>query len=199
MLRYILAAWCGFWGGVIAAAVLLLVALSLSGCAASQPATAEQAPPTLGTVQHLDSLTLKNWLPSSLAGLPPYLIPAPAGSTPKQRRQWQKAQAQNLARAGVQPSKVKNSSVATAPGATAINRPSAPVATAPHASASDNRKAGQRHGAAATAPHATASTTNRGGLPWWVFLLVAVSGAIGWEVLSARVAPVRQLLKWRVT
>jgi len=151
-------------------------------------------------MQRLDSATLQNWLPSDLSGLPPYLVPAPAGSSPKQRRQWQKAQAENLARAGVQPTtvKIKNSSVATAPGATAINRPASAVATAAGSVATDARKAGQRGGASAVGPGAVATATSSSGLPWWVYLLVAVLGAVGWELFSAKVAPVRQLLRWRM-
>jgi hypothetical protein len=73
------------------------------------------------------------------------LVPgaAPVGFTSK--RQWQKAQAQNLARAGLLPAKVKKSSVTTAPCATSINRPTSPVPTGSGA-AIDARKAGQRGG-----------------------------------------------------
>jgi hypothetical protein len=118
----------------------LVAGLALASCATSRPTTTDVPPEPVdvATGQRLDSLTLQNWLPAyklgglelASRGLPPYLVPAPAGSSPKQRRQWQKAQAQNLARAGVQPTKIKNSSVASAPGATAINRPASPVATA---------------------------------------------------------------------
>ena len=186
----------------------LLLGLSLASCTATQhtprqPVEYAEAIDTLASVTPKQSFRLTSALPASInlatLGLPPYLVPPPAGSTPRQRRQWQRAQAQNLARAGVQPQKIKNSSVATAPGATAVNRPSAPVATAPHAAATDNRKAGQRHGASAVGPGARAEATDkRGGTPWWVYLLVAVVGAAGWELFSVKVAPVRQLLKWRL-
>jgi hypothetical protein len=99
-------------------------------CPAAEPGQLHHEPPHqhiapraaghgLGTAPRLADAP--KWLPNDLAGLPPYLAPAPAGSSPKQRRPGQKAQAQNLARAGVQPTtvKIKNSSVATAPGATA--------------------------------------------------------------------------------
>lgn len=56
--------------------------------------------------------------------------------------------------------------LATAPGAVATS------------TSADNRKAGQRGGAAATAPDAVATaTTKKAGVPWWVFGLVALSGA----------------------
>ncbi len=131
---------------------------------------------------------------TSLATLPPYLVPAPVDSTPRQQRQWQKAQAQNLARAGVQPTKIKNSSVATAPGAVAINRSTSAVATGSGA-ATDARKAGTRGGSAAVGPGAVATSTNKG-TSLWVYLLVAVAGAVGWEYFSAQVIPLRSLLQW---
>jgi len=189
----------------------LVAGLALASCATSRPTTPAVPPPPpvdMATVQRLDSLTLQNWLPANLGGLdlailglPPYLVPAPAGSSPKQRRQWQKAQAQNLARAGVQPTtvKIKNSSVAGAPGATAINRPASAVATAAGSVATDARKAGQRGGASAVGPGAVATATSSSGPLWWVYLGVAVLGAVGWELFSAKVAPVRQLLRWRVS
>lgn len=65
------------------------------------------------------------------------------------------------------------------------------------ASVADNRKAGQRGGAAATAPSATATaTTKKAGVPWWVFLLVGVGSVVGWEWLSSQ-ALVRKWLPWR--
>lgn len=184
-LTSLLAVWVGFIGGIVTMLIVLAAILSLSSCAASHPS----APDVLTAL----SVQLR---PDSLASLPPYLVPAPAGSTPKQRRQWQKAQTQNLARAGVQPTKIKNSSVATATGATAINRPAAPVATAGSV-ATDARKAGQRGGASAVGEGAVATATSSHGPPWWVYLLVAVGGAVGWELFSAKVAPVRALLGWR--
>ena len=128
--------------------------------------------------------------------MPPYLVPAPAGSSPRQRRQWQRAQAQNLARAGVQPAKIKNSSVATAPGATAINRPASTVATGAGSVATDARKAGTRGGSAAVGPGAVATST-RSGPAWWWYLVAAIAGAVGWEVLTSQATPLRLLLKWR--
>jgi hypothetical protein len=65
--------------------------------------------------------------------------------------------------------------LATAPGAVATS------------TSTDNRKAGQRGGAAATAPDAVATaTTQKAGVPWWVFALVALAGALGWAWLSGR-------------
>lgn len=56
--------------------------------------------------------------------------------------------------------------LATAPGAVATS------------TSTDNRKAGQRGGAAATAPDAVATaTTKKAGVPWWVFALAALAGA----------------------
>jgi hypothetical protein len=56
--------------------------------------------------------------------------------------------------------------LATAPGAIATS------------TSTDNRKAGQRGGAAATAPDAVATTTTKkAGVPWWVFVLAALAGA----------------------
>ncbi|MDB5270873.1 MAG: hypothetical protein JWP58_3913 [Hymenobacter sp.] len=58
--------------------------------------------------------------------------------------------------------------VATAPGAVATST----------STSTDNRKAGQRGGAAATAPDAVATaTTKKAGVPWWVFVLMALAGA----------------------
>jgi hypothetical protein len=65
--------------------------------------------------------------------------------------------------------------LATAPGAVATS------------TATDNRKAGQRGGAAATAPDAVATaTTKKAGVPWWVFVGVAIAGALGWAWLRGR-------------
>lgn len=153
-------------------ALLLALTLSLASCAGSRSVPEATPPATaLSTAVAVDSL----------AGLPPYLVPAPVGSTPRQRRQWQKAQAANLARAGVLPAKLKNSSLATGAGAvaTTVTRPRAPVATgAGHAT--DNTKAGQRGGAAATAPDAVATATTESGLSYW-WLLVPVVGLLWWQ------------------
>jgi hypothetical protein len=189
-----------FASGVCCGWVIALVALALvlSSCATSRPAPATAVAPTapnLALVQSLDSQALAGWLPTDLSGLPAYLVPAPAGSTPRQRRQWQKAQTQNLARAGVQPTKIKNSSVATAPGAVAINRPTSPVATGSGA-ATDARKAGTRGGSSAVGPGAVATSTSTG-FAWWWYVVAAVAGAVGWEVLTSQVTPLRLLLKWR--
>lgn len=177
------------------------LSLGLASCTATRPAPADNLPAVavdVAQVQRLDSLTLLGWLPTDLTalGLPPYLIPAPAGSSPRQRRQWQRAQAQNLARAGVLPAKVKNSNLATAPGAVAINRPSAPVATGA-STATDARKAGTRGGSAAVGPGAIATATSSGP-PWWVYVLVAVLGAVGWEVVTHYLTAGRWL-PWRAT
>jgi hypothetical protein len=146
-------------------------------------------------VQRLDSQALAGWLPTDLCGLPAYLVSALAGSTPRQRRQWQKAQTQNLALAGVLPPKIKNSSVATAPGAVAINWPNSLVAIG-NGAATDARKSGTRGGSAAVGPRAVA-TNARAGTPTRAYLLVVVLSAVGWEVFSTKVTPVRQLLSWR--
>ena len=56
--------------------------------------------------------------------------------------------------------------IATAPGAVATS------------TSTDNRKAGQRGGAAATAPDAVATaSTKKAGVPWWALVLVALTGA----------------------
>lgn len=189
----------GFCGGCTLMILALVFVLSLASCTASRPAPAalgpqlEALPDSLpylrqraAQVRRLDSAALAGWLPRDYSALPAYLVPAPAGSTPRQRRQWQKAQAQNLARAGVLPAKIKNSSVAMAPGAVAINRPTSAVATGSGA-ATDARKTGQRGGASAVGPGAVATARNSHGPPWWVYLLVAAGGAVGWEVVAARV------------
>jgi hypothetical protein len=63
--------------------------------------------------------------------------------------------------------------LATAPGAVATS------------TSTDNRKAGQKGGAAATAPDAVATaTTEMASVPWWVFVGVAVAGAALWAWLS---------------
>lgn len=149
--------------------LLLAVSLSLASCSSTRPNVFNRAEPLPVTAACSPAL-------DSLARLPAYLVPAPVGSTPRQRRQWQKAQAANLARAGVLPTKLKNSSLATAPGAvaTTITRPRAPVATG-DGSATDNRKSGQKGGSAATAPDAVATTTTKMGLShWWLLLVAAV-------------------------
>jgi hypothetical protein len=186
-----------------------LALLALGSCTTSRPTVATTSPqlevtpdslpilPYLRETKRLDSLALVDWMPLNLAtlGLPAYLVPAPAGSTPRQRRQWQKAQAQNLARAGILPAKIKNSSVATAPGAVAINRPTSAVATGSGV-ATDTRKAGTRGGSAAVGPGAVATSTPTGA-SWWWYVLAALAGAVGWEVLTSQVTPLRLLLKWR--
>ena len=190
-----------FFSGMFAALTLGILALAFvlgtASCTATRPGAATQLPPNPALVQQLDSAALAGWLPRDYSALPAYLVPAPAGSTPRQRRQWQKAQAQNLARAGVLPAKIKNSSVATAPGATAINRNTSPVAIGA-STATDARKAGTRGGSAAVGPGAVATSTSAN-VPWWVYLVVAVGGAVGWEIVSAKVAPLRTLLRWRTT
>ena len=186
----LLAAWFGFGCGIITMLIVIAVALSMSSCAASHSrrVLTPQPPDVLAALP--PSLS-----PSALAALPPYLVPAPAGSTPRQARQWQRAQAQNLARAGVLPAKVKNSSVATAPGATAINRPASAVATGSGA-ATDARKAGKGPGAVAVGPGAVATATSSGPA-WWWYLVAAVLGAAVWEYVSSQVAPLRAVLRWR--
>lgn len=160
-------------------ALALSLAAGASSCVSSRPAAQPDPVPPAAPV--VATLRL-----DSLAQLPAYLVPAPAGSTARQRRQWQKAQAQNLARAGVLPAKIKNSSLATAPGAVAVTRPAGPVAAGPQAVATDARKAGQRGGGGvATAPAATATGTTEidQGLPWWLWLVFGAGCcAIGWRL-----------------
>lgn len=195
-----IACFCGGFSAAIVAGLLLLVLLlGAAGCTSTRPAGVPPLLTSPASVQQLDSAALAGWLPRDYSNLPAYLVPPPPGSTARQRRQWQKAQTQNLARAGVGPTKIKNSSVATAPGATAINRPAAPVATN-GSTATDARKAGQRQGTAAIGPGAVATSTHEhAGVPWWVFVVVAVGGALGWEIVSAKVAPLRAVLRWRLT
>jgi hypothetical protein len=65
------------------------------------------------------------------------------------------------------------------------------------ATPTDNRKAGQKGGAAATAPKASASaTTEKAALPWWVFALVGLLSIAGWEYLSH--SNLLAWLPWRV-
>ncbi|MVN75830.1 hypothetical protein GO988_05775 [Hymenobacter sp. HMF4947] len=173
-----------------------VASLALASCATTHTPSADVLP-SVTQVQPPDSLALRVVLPIDLLalGLPPYLVPAPAGSTPRQRRQWQKAQAQNLAHAGVLPAKIKNSSVATAPGAVAITRPASMVATGA-STATDARKAGTRGGSVAVGAGAVATST-RAGASWWWYLVAVIAGAVGWEVLTSQVTPLRLLLKWR--
>lgn len=128
----------------------------------------------------------------SLAKLPAYLVPAPAGSTRRQQRQWQAAQVQALANTGAVPAKVKvtgHGTVASAgatvtaapqkvkvtgrgtvasPGATVVNaqKADAPVTFGYDNLVQDFTKAGAHGGAVATAPGATAGVT-RAGVPAW--------------------------------
>ncbi|MGI4760517.1 MAG: hypothetical protein ACRYF0_07420 [Janthinobacterium lividum] len=83
--------------------------------------------------------------------------------------------------------------MAIAPGATAINRPTAAVATGSGAT-TDARKAGQRGGASAVGPGAVATSTDAG-TSWWWYVLAA--GAMLWEYVSSRVTPLRAILTWR--
>jgi len=60
------------------------------------------------------------------------------------------------------------------------------------ATTTDNRKAGQRQGSAATAPNAVATTTTKkGGIPWWVFVLVGVAAIVAWEWLKSYLTPLK--------
>jgi hypothetical protein len=150
--------------------LMLACALSLAACASSQ--TAVEAPPYTprSTALVLDS---------TAAALPPYLVPAPLGSTPRQRRQWQKAQAQNLARAGVLPTtvKIKHSALATAPGAVAVTKPEASVAVGPGAVATTVTKP---KGPVAAGPGSNATATTESGLSYW-WLLVPLAGLLWWQ------------------
>jgi hypothetical protein len=184
-----LLAFCGgFVASFITYLAILALVVSLPGCTANRPAGVQpQSEPIIGPfAAHVPPLD------TTLASLSPYLVPAPVGSTPRQQRQWQKAQAQNLARTGVQPTKIKNSSVV----AVAVNRPTSPVATGSGA-ATDARKYGTRGGSAAVGPGAVATST-KAGTPWWVYLLVLVLGAVGWGLLTQHVVTLKWLL-WRTS
>lgn len=151
---------------------LLLAALTLSlGSCAGSHSVQEPTPPAtaLSTRVALDST----------AQLPPYLVPAPAGSTPRQRRQWQKAQAANLARAGVLPTtvKIKHSAIATAPGAVAVTKPEASVAAGPGAVATTVTRP---KGPVAAGPDSNATATTQSGLSYW-WLLVPLAGLLWWQ------------------
>jgi hypothetical protein len=148
----------------------VVMGAALSSCATTRPRPADV--PTLSV--HQDSLRL-----DSLAKLPAYLVPPPAGSTKRQARQWQKAQAQNLARAGHSPAvvKVKNSTVATG-AATAVS-------TAKNSSTSVGAGAtattiGKAKAPVASAPQAKATeiTTTKKGFPYWPFIVLAVLAAL---------------------
>jgi hypothetical protein len=184
MEKYLLAAWGGFLSGITLSLTVLALVLGTSGCTASHP------------VDRVDLLSTRaTRLDTSLVSLPPYLVPAPVGSTPRQRRQWQKAQAQNLARAGVLPDKVKNSSLATASGAIAVNRPASAIAIGAGSTAYDARKASKGHGSSAVGPGAVASTESAGP-SWLLYLLLLIGGAIGWEWLTHWLVPL-SWLPWR--
>ena len=59
----------------------------------------------------------------------------------------------------------------------------------------DNRKAGQRQGAAATAPASQASTTSKNaGTPWYLFAAFAAGGIVLWEVLRRKTTLLNFLL-----
>jgi len=59
----------------------------------------------------------------------------------------------------------------------------------------DNRKSGQRQGSAATGPGSQAATTSKNaGTPWYVFVSVALAGAVGWELLRRKL-PLPALLR----
>ncbi|WP_375418114.1 hypothetical protein [uncultured Hymenobacter sp.] len=155
------------------ALLIALCSLSLACCTTNRLVAEAEAPAT----SRSSSVSL-----DSLAQLPAYLVPAPAGSSPRQRRQWQKAQAANLARAGHAPAKVKlhKSTVAAGAGAVAISKPQAPVATGAGSTATDARKQGQRGGAGAVGPDASATATTKSGLSYW-WLLVPAVGLLYWQ------------------
>ena len=151
-------------------ALFIALSLSLASCAGSQAVT-EPTPPATSRSSQL--------VRDSLAGLPAYLVPAPAGSSPRQRRQWQKAQTQNLARAGVLPTtvKIKHSAVAAAPGAVAVTKPAASVAAGPGAVATTVTRP---KGPVAAGPGSTATATTQSGLSYW-WLLVPLAGLLWWQ------------------
>jgi hypothetical protein len=78
----------------------------------------------------------------------------------------------------------------------AVNRPAAPVAMG-GSTATDARKAGTRGGTVAVGPGAVATST-KAGTPWWVYLLLLVLGAAGWELLSGHLVPLKWL-PWRAS
>lgn len=165
-----------------------MVLAALSSCTTSRPRPADV--PTLST-RATDSLSL-----DELAQLPAYLVPAPAGSTPAEKRKWARAQRRNLARAGVTPTTVKikhstlaagagatavstakNSGVAAGAGATAaaVGKSKAPVAAGSLAAAVDQRKAAQKGGALAAGDGAQAAAVTKSGLPWLVIVLAVLA------------------------
>jgi hypothetical protein len=165
--------------------LFLLVVVAQSSCTTTRPRPSEQ--PALLAARP-DSLSL-----DSLAKLPPYLVPPPAGSTRAQARRWQKAQTKNLAGAGLAPQsvKIKHSTLATGAGATAVTaakntgvgtaaratapavgKAKAPVALGPAAVATDQRKAAQRGGALAAGDGAQATAVTEKPFPWWIIVVV---------------------------
>ncbi|MBF9239733.1 hypothetical protein I2I05_20235 [Hymenobacter sp. BT683] len=151
--------------------LLAVWALSLASCVSSRLA---EPPPTPSVALVSTPLVL-----DSLAQLPAYLVPAPAGSTPRQRRQWQKAQAANLARSGLAPRtvKIKQSAVATGAGSTALTKPAGSVAAGAGAVATTVTKP---KAPVAAAPGAVATATTEQGLSYW-WLLVPVAGVLYWQ------------------
>ncbi|WP_375435094.1 hypothetical protein [uncultured Hymenobacter sp.] len=151
-----LALWLSFW------AYFLFV---LSSCATTRPLPADL--PQLAV--HQGSLR-----PDSLAHLPAYLVPPPAGSTPRQVRQWQRAQARNLARAGHAPQvvKVKHSTVANGSGSTAVS--TAKKSSAAAGEAAKSTVVGKAKGPVAAGDGANVVATTKKTFPWWVLLVVAI-------------------------
>jgi cobalamin biosynthesis Mg chelatase CobN len=149
---------------------ILSLMVALVGCATTRPLPADV--PALSV--HQDSLRR-----DSLARLPAYLVPAPAGSTKRQRRQWQRAQAQNLARAGHAPAtvKVKNSTVATG-SSTAVS--TAKNSSAAVGTGATSTTIGKAKAPVASAPQAAAvdASTTKKGFPWWILIVAAVLGAL---------------------
>jgi hypothetical protein len=150
--------------GVVLTAAAVGLAVLLGSCATTRP---EPADVPMLSVHQDPQLRL-----DSLAKLPAYLVPPPVGSTKRQARQWQKAQAENLARAGHLPKvvKLKNSTVATGT-ATAVS-------TAKNSSTSVGAGAtattiGKAKAPVASAPQAKATevTTTKKGFPTWPFIV----------------------------
>jgi len=142
----------------------LALLLLLGSCAGSRQASGPGLDPLSTCLAIADS---------TAAQLPAYLVPPPAGSSPRQRRQWQRAQVRNLAGAGHAPRtvKVKHSAVATAPGAVAITKPRASVAAGAGAVAST---VGKAKAPVATGPNAHAEQVHPPrAFPWWLLGVVA--------------------------
>jgi len=192
-----IACFCGGFSAAIVAAILLFVVLlGAAGCTSSRSAAPAGVPPLLASpsqVQQLDSAALAGWLPRDYTTLAcrrtwyrprPARLPGSAASGKKPRpRTWPAPACCRL--------KSKTARWPPPPGPRpSIARPRRwPRRAAPPPMPARPATAALGLSAVATSTHASVS--------WWVWLLVAVGGAVVWELFSAKVTPVQQLLKWR--